>query len=245
MKVIAYTALHYGRDYLKWAIRSVIDEVDEYHVLYTPHGSHGSRSNVPCPESRHELYRLAVSAAEDKLHWHDGEWSHEGQQRDSITQYVPDADIILSLDSDEIWAPGAAALAIQRATDLQAREFRVPIIHYWRSFNRCVLHDPAFPIRVTAPHNALPLTETIYTRPINHMGYAQRASIVLYKLYVHGHRTQFRGDIDWYRDRFISNSQKDCHPVGSEYWNPEPVDPLEYMPLWMKDHPYFGMEVIP
>lgn len=245
MKTIAYTALHYGIDYLDYAIRSVIDAVDEYHVLYTPVGSHGSRANVRCPESRHELYRLVVAAAGNKLNWHDGEWSHEGEQRDDIFRYAPDAGVVLVLDSDEIWAPGSAKAAVYAALDGDAREYRIPIIHYWRSFYRCVLHDPAFPIRVIVPGRMQTVPQTIQVRPINHMGYAQRSQIVLYKLFTHGHRSQFRGDIDWYRDRFIANAQRDCHPVGSEYWNPEQVNPLDYMPGWMADHPYFKMEVIP
>lgn len=249
MKVIAYTALHYGTDYLDYAIHSVIDEVDEYHVLYTDKGSHGSRASIRCPESRHELYRLALAASGNKLVWHDGEWAHEGQQRDSIHSFAPDADVILVLDSDEIWAPGGAKYAIVDALEGHAREYRMPIIHYWRSFRRCVLHDPAFPIRVIMPKRTylgnINVTETLHVSPINHMGYAQRSQIVLYKLFVHGHRTQFRGDIDWFRDRFMANAQKDCHPVGSEYWNPEEVDPLDYMPSWMSEHPYYKMELIP
>lgn len=245
MKTIAYTALHYGTDYLDYAIRSVIGQVDEYHVLYTDKGSHGSRANIRCPESRHDLYRLAMAAAGNKLCWHDGDWTHEGQQRDSILAMVPDAEAILVLDSDEIWAEGAARRAILDALEGDAREYRVPIIHYWRSFHRCVLHDPAFPIRVVIPKRPQTVPETLHVRPINHMGYAQRSQIVLYKLFVHGHRSQFRGDIDWFRDRFMANAQKDCHPVGSEFWQPEEVDPLDYMPSWMSEHPYFNMEVIP
>ena len=34
MSVAAYTALHYGSPYLGAAIRSVIDSVDSYYILY-------------------------------------------------------------------------------------------------------------------------------------------------------------------------------------------------------------------
>jgi hypothetical protein len=78
MKVISYTALHYGRDYLAAAIRSVIDHVDEHWILYSPIGSHGHRTDVPCPDTRDELYAKAELAAGSKLRWHDGEWAHEG-----------------------------------------------------------------------------------------------------------------------------------------------------------------------
>ncbi len=80
---------------------------------------------------------------------------------------------------------------------------------------------------------------------VAHMGYAQSARITEYKLKTHGHIGQFRWDIDWFQDRFLANAQHDCHPVGSDYWNPEPVNPLDYMPDWMRNHPYFNLEVIP
>ena len=65
-KVIAYTALHYGKEYLADAIRSVIDYVDQYWVIYTPVGSPGHRTDAPCPESKEELSWIANDAA-DKI----------------------------------------------------------------------------------------------------------------------------------------------------------------------------------
>lgn len=245
MKIIAYTALHYGKDFLDYAIRSVIDCVDEYHILYAAQGSHGTRSNIVCPDRRHELYRLAVLAAGNKLVWHDGEWAYEGQQRDSIFTICPSADVVLVLDSDEVWQTGSAEKAIQLALDSPCRDHRIPMVHFWRSFHKAVIHDPAYPIRIIVPHNDPARADTIQVPPICHFGYCQRSSIILYKLMVHGHRSQFRGDIDWYRDRFLANAQKDCHPVGSEYWNPETVNPLDYMPAWMQEHLYFNLDVIP
>ena len=79
---------------------------------------------------------------------------------------------------------------------------------------------------------------------INHMGYAQRPEIVQYKQLTHGHRNEWRHDVDWFTDKFMANAQTDTHPVGSEYWNPERVDPLDYMPRWMQDHSYYHMQVI-
>jgi hypothetical protein len=256
-KVIAYTALLYGRDYLAYAIESIIDYVDEYHVLYASQGSHGHRTSTPCPETRDELYAVASTVAGRKLRWHDGEWAHEGLQRDSIYQYAPDADVIIVLDSDEIWGAGLAANAIQKCLYGDATHYRVPMIHYWRSFNRCVLHDPSYPIRVMSKKAQYVLYEELSTGHlwdnqkernkhcyINHMGYAQRPEIVEYKILTHGHRNEWRRDVDWFKDKFMANAQTDVHPVGSEYWNPEPVKPLDYMPDWMASHPYFGMEVI-
>jgi hypothetical protein len=79
---------------------------------------------------------------------------------------------------------------------------------------------------------------------VNHMGYATTPEIVAYKWQIHGHLNELRRDVNWFQDVFMANRQTDCHPVGSEYWNPEPVNPLDYMPYWMAQHPFFNMEVI-
>jgi hypothetical protein len=244
-KYIAYTALLYGKAYLGYAIRSVIDQVDEYWVLYTPVGSHGSRTDERCPDTVEELYAIAKCAAGDKLRWCNGRWTGEGQQRDHIHDLVPDADLILVLDADEIWATGAAEYALHMAAGIEIRNFRVPFIHYWRSFHNAILHDPAFPIRIIRPDVPENTERTLWTSPVNHLGYAQDAATIHYKLQTHGHRGQFRQDCDWFNDVFLANRQRDCHPVGSDAWNPEPVNALQFMPAWMQEHPYWGMEVIP
>lgn len=247
MKTVAYTALHYGRDYLDAAIRSVIDHVDELHVIYTPVGSHGHRTDATCPETRDELYEIAYTAARHKLMWHEGVWPYEGAQREAIHQYAPDADLILVLDADEVWTDGLASAALEFARTANVRRIRVPMLHLWRSFRRGFAHDPAYPHRIIVP--GAPESET--TLPtwseherIWHFGYAQRSEIVAYKLLTHGHRGEFRRDCDWFNDVFMTNRQYDCHPVGSDAWNCEPIDQAN-LPLPLFDHPYRWLEVIP
>lgn len=245
-KVVGFTALHYGRDYLAYAIRSIIDHIDEYHVAYSAIGSHGHRSDVKCPETREELYAIASAAAGDKLRWHDGEWEHEGWQRDSIFDNAPDADAIIVLDADEIWPEDLIKTVVELPADkAPVRRLRVQMVHFWRSFYRAVLHDPAFPIRIIYPKVDTDREFTLsYPGKIAHMGYAQRPEIVQYKQLTHGHRNEWRRDVDWFADKFMANAQTDTHPVGSEFWWPERVDPMDYMPRWMQDHPYYHMQVI-
>ena len=181
----------------------MIDDVNAYYVLYTPVGSHGHRTHVPCPESEQELFNIAREAAGDKLHWIQGNWAHEGMQRDAIHQIDPDADVVVALDSDEIWADGLLmyALGFALADPSNAWRYRVPMIHYWRSFHRCVLHDPAFPERIILPKRNRSVWGDVPNKCgfINHMGYAQRLDIVRYKLETHGHKNEFRRDRDWER----------------------------------------------
>ena len=241
--VVAYTALLYGKDYLASAIRSVIDAVDEYHILYTPIGSHGHRSDIPCPESRDELYEIARQAAGNKFRWHEATWAHEGQQRDSIHQYAPNADVILVVDADEIYEDGLAQEAIDFALNSDAQRIRLPFLHLWRSFYRGFAHDPAYPERVISPKKS-GATVTMQTdKRVWHAGYAQRPEIVAYKLGTHGHRAEFRRDVDWLNDVFLTNRQDDCHPCGSEYWNCEDIDQSK-LPTPLLNHPYRYLGVI-
>lgn len=243
MKIIAYTALHYGADYLPYAIQSVIDHVQEWYILYTLEGSHGHKSTVRCPESRDVLYILAQEAAGDKLHWIDGTWAHEGQQRDSIHGYAPDADMVINVDYDEIWTPDGLQQAIQQAMDSDVREHRVPMVHFWRSFHRCILHDPAYPTRIIMPGRKSG-SDTLHIRPVAHMGYAIQPDVMHYKWLIHGHKNEQRTDVNWFDDVYLANRQTDCHPVGSDAWTAETVHPLAYLPDFMIAHPFYDMEVI-
>lgn len=246
MKVVGFTCLHYGKDYLEWAIRSVIDHVDEHWCVYSPVGSHGHRTDRPCPDTREELYVAAQRGAGDKLRWHEGTFAHEGEHRGMIHTLAPDADTIIVVDADEIWSSKLLwwyTKYIEYGGDI-ARHIRIPIIHYWRSFHRCVLHDPAYPVRIinmTIGQGELTLPTSL---KINHFGYAQRPEIVEYKQHTHGHKGEWRKDVDWFNDVFMANRQHDCHPVGSDYWTPESIDPWQYLPDFMREHPYANREVI-
>lgn len=244
MKIIGYCPLHYGREYLAYSIRSVIDAIDELHILYAAQGSHGSRTTIPCPETRDELYGIASKAAGNKLRWHEGDWTNEGDQRMSIHQYAPDADLILALDADEVWGDGLAQEAIEFAQRNNVHTVRLPFIHLWRTFKRGFSHDPSYPTRVINPHIpggdiTMPTDKRVW-----HFGYCQSSIIVAYKTLTHGHRGEFRRDCNWIDEVFLANRQYDCHPVGSEYWNTEDLD-LSQLPSVLRDHPYRNLELIP
>ncbi len=244
MKVVGYCALHYGLPYVEWAIRSVIDHVDQFYVLYSPHGSHnGNRGTLPPIDTEADLEAAARRGAGDKLVWVRGEWSHEGQQRDTIYQVAPDADVILVVDYDEIWQSGLADIAIKAAATNKASRYRLPIIHYYKSFHRAVVNDPAYPVRVLAP-KGVDNEQTIPTSlVINHFGYAIPLEYMRYKWHgIHGHQAELKAG--WVNHVYADKHRvEDVHPVGT-HWNPERVDPYDFLPHWVENHPYFHMGVI-
>ena len=264
MKVIAYTALLYGQEWLEYAMRSVIDAVDEYYVLYSPLGSHNGRKPVELPpgEDARHLYDIAYSVAGKRLRWYTFPgWGTEGEQRDSIFRLAPDAERIVNVDYDEIYSPGLVeAVIAASASRPDIRDWRVPMIHLWRDLHHAILHDPAYPIRLINPAAPLDVVETFdahahdeakrellarttdhvpeFHSRIVHAGYAISPELMAAKWETHGHRNQYRQDIDWYSDRYTNPAAvTDLHPVGSEYWNAEPIDPLAYMPEYVLEHP--------
>lgn len=75
MNIQSYTVLHYGADYLPYALRSVYDQVDQLHIIYTPQPSHGYQTDTPPPETRDELIKAAYTYDPDnKINWYDVDW---------------------------------------------------------------------------------------------------------------------------------------------------------------------------
>lgn len=238
------TALLYGKSYLKAAIESIIDSVNEHHILYCPHPSHGYNNGILPPDTEQELYDIAAEAAGNKLRWHKGDWLYESEQRNSIYYYAPDADAIVIVDSDEAYADGLADEALMNGFVSKVGQLRLPFWHMWRTFKRGFAHDPAYPTRVVFPKQS----GATYTLPTNkviwHYGYAQPSEIVRYKIQNHGHSSEFRRDVDWFNDVFMANRQTDCHPIGSQYWDCEDID-LTNLPSALKYHPLKDLDLIP
>ena len=270
MKIVGVMALHYGIDYLPYAVRSVIDAVDVMLFLYTPVGNHSGASHLPVPEYEQAgyLYNAARKAAGSKFAWYTGlNWGSEGEQRDEMFRIVPDADRYLVVDADEMWSEGLArAVLAASASRPDVREWRVPMVHLWRGLDRAVLHDPAYPIRLINPHAEKGTSETFdadafdrakrellertcdhvpqFHSRIVHAGYAIRPDLMLYKWGCHGHKAEYRKDIDWFAERYMNaNATSDLHPVGSIYWNAERINILEYLPEWIEEHPFYAVGI--
>lgn len=271
MKIVAYSALLYGSEFLEAAIKSVLDAVDEYWVIYSPLGCHNGSKPIQLPEGEdaRTLYEIAHDTAGKRLHWYTeaNGWSSEGQQRDMIFKLAPDADRIVVLDADEIWGAGLVEAVIRAsASQPDVRDWRVPMIHLWKDLYHAILHDPAFPVRVINPHAPTGTSATfdaeahdaakreLLARTLDHVppfhtrivhgGYAISPELMRAKWTTHGHWNEYRRDIDWYNERYLNpTATRDLHPVGSEYWNCEEIEPFVYLPGYMVDHPLMAEAV--
>lgn len=250
MKILAYCALHYGAEWLEWAIRSVEPLIDEYHIFYTDHPSHGSTTTMTKPEGESREVLHAIAAQFPCVVWHDVDrfWQ-EGAHRDYCVDYLArqGADLILWNDADEIWDLDVLAEALDYAWAHPQREYRVHAVHLWCGVN-WVCMDACMPTRIIKPSG----TGEGYIPGMGfyHMGYAQSAMLVLYKSKIHGHRAEWRQN--WwavYRD-WEPGTEYPCgvHPTngcddktGKPFWTPVPFQRYDIEHL-IGDHPYFKDE---
>ena len=247
MSITAYMPLHYGAPYLEAAIHSIRADVSRIIIIYSATGSHGTQTDAEPPDSYADLYRIARDAAGSKLEWysHHG-FANESQQRMSVMNYLTSEDeYLVPLDSDEVWSDGLLNKSIELARQHpEIRLWRLPMVHYWRSFKRGIT-SPDLPDRLI---NLKATGDGVSTIPgefgvIHHLGYAQPPRYIDYKWRIHGHKHEYRTDIDWFKERWLTNAQEDVHPVAINHWNTFDVNPVT-IPEELHNHPYAHMDII-
>ncbi len=258
MKTLAFCILHTGRPYLRAAIESIFDQVDHIAILYCPTPSQGYQADIPCPDSRIDLLAevFAIPGSSKKITWIDGKWANETEHVNAIWPYAIEGefDWVWRFDADEISPPGMIReMAMQAAHERMAAivalldppaVFRVPFVHFWRSFSR-VCQDGSHPVRLFSLHGGdgeVTLDSKLGGWFVFHMGYAQPTAYITYKMQVSGHRPEWRAD--WFKDRWLANAQADVHPVMfPTHWMPEDFAKAT-MPEVLRKHEFYGMDVI-
>lgn len=249
MRVNSYTVLHYGKDYLSYALRSVAPVVDRSFVFYTNHPSHGHATDLPPIETRDELMSSIPADEWDKVTWVDtNEFWHEGQQRDFALRVASEkADLVLVVDYDEVWHYDVLRNVLNHVwEENKARQWLINFTHCWRSFNY-VCRDDAWPVRIIdTRHDEGVAYVSREFGPIYHMGYAISDKVMQYKLSCHGHKDELRPG--WLEEKWQAwPPVEDSHPTngrktdGTGWWNPEPFDKWQ-LPEVMMNHPYFNIE---
>jgi len=247
MKAAAYMIVHYGREYIEYALRGVMDHVDTILILYTDKPSHGSNSNLVCPETREELKDICDKTT-NKIKWVDVTVGTEGQHRSMPFSYFDSSyDVLAVVDSDEVWNSKAFKKALEYAANCDSTHIGANHqgwVTPWRSFNECVT-DGFNPIRFhnLKSHNR----EQNFDCPceIYHMGYAQSEAIMKYKLSCHGHKNEIPEN--WFEDKWLNYEKGKTtylHPATDAYWIETKEFDKKLMPDFMKKHPYYNMKRI-
>jgi hypothetical protein len=262
MKVHSLTILHYGADYLSYALRSVYHSVDQLHVFYTPTPSHGHTTNIPPIETKENLMQAAYAYDPDnKVVWYDMLGiTHEGPQRDLALKTVEaaGAELVLVVDYDEIWPVDTLkrALVYAKINPNKTYQFLVNMTHLWRSFNWCC-KDEGWPVRLLDMRYPRGNEYLSDIGKVYHFGYAVTNRVMQYKWRIHGHKNELRPE--WFNEIWMHwppyNKEAidlalekgwdiSCHPTNeNNFWIPKPFDKAE-LPAFMAEHPFFGLDKI-
>lgn len=250
IKSIGYIALHYGKDYLAYAIRSMYESVDAVLILYTEKPSHAADNGVRCPETERELMDIAVDNDPDnKIIWIQGNWKQENAQRNYAHEYAASHgfNILVTTDADEVWRDKKTLDdLIQLTYDRKAKSCLVWMRHLWRSFD-FICDDPMRQERlhyIGADRQDLIYAEQPYNM-VWHFGYARTPAAIKYKIGIHGHSHEWlQSKESWFQNKFMPfPPAENVHPVCEATWFPKPFDKKE-LPEMMKEHPYYNLEVI-
>jgi glycosyltransferase involved in cell wall biosynthesis len=241
MKVMAYYPVHYGAEYFNASIKSIDEQVDKILILYTPKPSYGHGTEKQCPETEDELKEIAFRSS-DKIEWVTVDAGNEGNHRSLAFTNASEYDIMLTLDTDEVWEPTSLERCIQEAYDGEAWRRNISgFIHFWKSFNWACQDgfEPARIFNLKRKNNLeVPINGTIY-----HFGYAQSKKIMDYKFDIHGHKNELKEG--WLENTYYGwePGKLDLHPTCG-VWPEAKLFDKNTLPDILKSHPNFNKEII-
>ncbi len=255
MKIVSYTIVHYGIDYLPWALHSIAGIVDKSYVFYTSKPSHNHTTDTPCPETFNDV-KNSIQLLLDNSYYNielieQSQFRYEGQQRDWAKQYVIDhdkPDLLLVVDADEIWPHQTLTNAIEEIViqpKKRVHTWRVNMTHLWRSFDWCC-KDQGWPDRIF--DLSVPPNDYGYIShkagSVYHFGYCIKDKILKYKIKIHGHKSEFRKN--WFQNKWNQWKPeiRDVHPTNAEnFWDPIPFNKYT-LPTYMRDHPFWDLKIV-
>ncbi len=248
IKCIGYTPLHYGKFFLRESLLSVVEVVDKFVVLYSPKPSYGFGTDAVCPDTEYELKKIATEVLGDKLIWHNQNFGNEGEHRSFIYNFTDGFDICIAIDADEIFKTDELKEAINVVYNGDKWHYGVQggYKNFWKSFNfYCA--DSYAPVRLTNLHNINNNNgEGTVNFTVYHFSCAQPNEVIFYKYKIHGHANELR--INWLQEVYFAwtpqNNFENLHPVANGIWNAVPFLDKEKMPSYLKEHPFFNLEII-
>lgn len=242
MKVLAFTVLHYGKMYLKESILSVKDSVDTHLIAFSNIPSFGYTTDMVNPDTQEEL--KAICDQFPHVVWMDvtGFAKLENVHRQYAIDYARkhNYDIILVVDSDEIWVPEKVQEAIDYANNSKNGNFCVmgsQWVTLWKSFNEYVT-DGFAPVRLFNVNNDLSKSEHIAKGFIYHMGYCISDQLMEYKISCHGHKADFENNKRWWKDKWVNygSDKRFLHPATEAYWQEAKPFDKTTLPDILKQH---------
>lgn len=248
MRTLGYCPYNYGREYIEYSLKSVIDHVDEFLILYSGQPSYGQSGLIKNPEKYSDLIEITdqfPKVTVKSIPTVNGENKHRGM----ATEYANSKgyDLLFAVDADEVWNPETVEKAKKTAYDGGKKRYGVNHqgwFHFWRSFNE-VNKDGFEPIRWTNLNVRNNNDQGTTSGMVYHFGYANSVELQRYKMSIHGHKGEIKNT--WFDQKWLNYEKgvtKQLHPASNDIWIETQYFDKYSLPEFMKDHPYFNLDRI-
>ena len=245
MKILGYVMLHYGTDYLEYALPPLCEVCNKVIILYSLNPTHSGKDKRVNIESRNEL--MIMASKYHKVQWIDVFDCHtEGQHRNEIYKYTDGYDVLVNADYDEVWDIPDLKRAVKEVYNSPYRNHGIDgFVHFWRSFNWELQPDWFRPVRLIHLREKNTSEQPNIKAKIYHFGYAITRRKMQYKMSIHGHRAEW--DETWVKTwkkwkPFITKGK--FHPCSNDVWKELKHFDRMQLPIIMRKHPYFNLEKI-
>lgn len=245
-KVLGFMSLFYGAEYLRSSLIALYPYVDKMYICHTKSPSHGYKSFLPCPDSEEELRKIAKEVMEDKLIFEsfDG-FEVESIHRNMRYKYSEGMEYIITADADECLDNIPAALKFAYTQDERYYGTR-HYLNFWKSFNH-VNTDEFAPIRIEKLSANNQLQNHHSNLKVYHFSTAQNSNTIKFKNSIFGHASEIRPS--WFEDIYTKWTPESgiewLHPVSLQIWQQaQPFDRYS-LPLYLRGHPNFNLNLIP
>jgi hypothetical protein len=246
IKVLGFMTIHYAGDYLEASLLSVVNYVDKMVIAYSKQPSQGHGTDIQCPDTEEYIFETCLKVLGKKMIWDRAErYGAENEHRNIRYKYCHGFDLILTVDSDEVYKSDELPASFEYAYWGIDKYYGIDgYLNFWRSFNH-VCTDGFRPIRLENLRRSnntqdLNLKQTIY-----HFSTCQPEPIMRYKYLVFGHAHEVKKD--WLDEIFYKwtpdNQINDLHCVSYNLWNAMPFDKNQ-LPEVLKTHKNFNKELI-
>lgn len=245
MKVLGYIMLHYGADYLEYALHPLCNVCDKVVILYSLYPTHQGPQGKTCPEKRAEL--KAIADGFDNVEWVDVyKIKGEAEHLEQINPYKKGFDVAVRADYDEVWDEDDLREAIVRCYNSPFHAHGIDgFVHFWRNFN-CELQPDHFrPIRLFHLRESNVSQEPEIKAKIYHFGYAIRRKTMEYKLTIHGHRAELENNwVQLWNNWIPEHREGYFHPASKDVWTKIVDFDRSKLPEFMREHPFYNKAII-
>lgn len=244
MRVLGYVMLHYGSDYLEYALESLCTVCEKVIILYSLVPTHNGKLEIANYDSMETL--KAIADRFPQVEWINVYGArNEGEHRSRIWERSGGFDVLVNSDYDEVWEPEDLKRAVEEVYHSPYRAHGIDgFKHFWRSFDN-YFDDGFRPVRLWHLREKNTQKQPEIKATVYHFGYAIKKRKMEYKMSIHGHRAEWRQD--WY-EKWLNWTPEErtghFHPTSFQIWNELKHFDKEKLPEFMRKHPYFNKEII-